>query len=166
VPVRLAADDADRKRRTLIDHGLPGVLSQTFRTVIHSRMSGSLNNYAQLYPDADLLLIEPEMEDHALFFSNIFSFSNRRGVCEYAYAHARRYLLREADRLEPMLARHGLTLRRDILEDDTRTLYPEGFTMQMTTEMPVPRTSDVAGDTTRTLRKLDQALGDVRPSGD
>lgn len=168
VPVRLSADASDRRRRTLIDHGLPGVLSQTFRTVIHSRMSTSLASYAQLYPEADLLLIEPEMEDHALFFSNIFSFSNRRGVCEYAYAHARRYLLREAERLTPMLAKHGLTLRRDILEDQSRTLYPSDFRMQATMEMPVPRAepvreapkaSSVVDEARRVLERLDRVLG-------
>jgi predicted acylesterase/phospholipase RssA len=146
VPVRLSPEDENRRRRTLIDHGLPGVLSQTFRTVIHSRMSSSLKNYAHLYPDADLLLIEPEMEDHSLFFSNIFSFTNRRQVCEHAYAHARRYLLREADRLVPMFKRHGLTLRRDILEDRSRTLYPR--------ELP----ADVTHAATQTLARLERAL--------
>lgn len=143
VPVRL---DGAGPRRSLVDYGLPGVLSQTFRTVIHSRMSSSLKNYAQLYPDADLLLIEPEMEDHSLFFSNIFSFANRRGVGEHAYAHTRRYLRREADRLAPMLARHGLALRRDVLADEARTLYPSTMA------------SDVAREATNTLTRLEQAI--------
>jgi predicted acylesterase/phospholipase RssA len=143
VPVRLGPDGGPR--RTLADYGLPGVMSQTFRAAIHSRMSTAFQSYAHAHPEADLVLIEPEMEDQALFFSNIFSFANRRGVCEHAYASTRRHLLREFDRLGPLFARHGLTLRRDVLEDASRTLYP-----------PAPRTvAEEAGDA---LGQLERAL--------
>jgi hypothetical protein len=86
-------------------------------------MSTAFQSYAHSHPDADLVLIEPEMEDESLFFSNIFSFANRRGVCEHAYASTRRHLLRDFERLAPLFARHGLTLRRDVLEDAGRRLY-------------------------------------------
>jgi NTE family protein len=144
VPVRLAAGG---RRRTLADYGLPGVLSQTFRTAIHSRMSTAFERYAHAHPDADLVLIEPELEDDSLFFSNIFSFANRRGVCEHAYASTRRYLLRDFERLSPLLARHGLTLRRDVLESP-RTLYPD-------TSADPPDVAREAGDV---LQRLESAL--------
>ncbi|AHG91829.1 Patatin [Gemmatirosa kalamazoonensis] len=121
VPVRLTSSRDGR--RSLADYGLPLVMSQTFRTVIHSRMDTAFRGYARSHPDADLVLIEPEMEENALFFSNIFSFANRRGVCELAYASTRRHLLREFDRLAPVFARHDLTLRRDVLEDPRRALF-------------------------------------------
>lgn len=121
VPVRIAGDATER--RSLTTYGLPGVLSQTLRTAIHSRMHAAFDGYAHSHPDADLVLIEPEMEDESLFFTNVFSFRNRRAVTEHAYASTRRYLLHDFDRLAPLLARHGLTLRRDRLEAD-RTLYP------------------------------------------
>lgn len=110
------------KRRSLTEFGLPGVLSQTFRTMIHSRMGTGMRNYAHTYPDADVIVIEPEFEDHRMFFSNIFSFSNRREVCEHAYASTRRHLLARADELEEKLARRGLRLRRDVLAQE-RTLF-------------------------------------------
>ncbi|MCP4201097.1 MAG: hypothetical protein GY769_04105, partial [bacterium] len=54
--------------------------------------------------DADVVLIEPPREDYEDFFSNIFSFSSRRAVCEHAYDATRKSLL----------ARHGaLTLGRN-----------------------------------------------------
>jgi predicted acylesterase/phospholipase RssA len=143
VPVSLRAGAG----RTLADHGLPGVLSQTFRTVIHSRMSTGMKGYEHDFPDADLVLIEPAMEDDSLFFSNIFSFANRRGVGEDAYAGTRRWLLRDFDRLAPVFARHGLTLRRDVLEDASRRLYPDS---------DVPR--GAADDAERTLARLDEGL--------
>ena len=60
-----------------------------------------------------------------MFFTNIFSFANRHDVCEHAYQSTRRFLLREAERIRPVLEKHGLTLRMDILMESGRTLFPE-----------------------------------------
>lgn len=122
VPVDVRGDAVDGT--SIASHGLPAVLSQTFRTLVHSRMTSSFAHYAARYPDADVVLIEPPMADRRLFFSNVFSFANRRGVTEHAYQSTRRWLRANAARLAPVLARHGLTLRHDALTD-ARTLYPE-----------------------------------------
>lgn len=135
VPVKVERRAAPRDgepRRSLADHGLWAVLSQTFRTIVHSRMATGFRDYDKTYPDADLVLIEPPMEDHSLFFSNIFSFSNRRGITEHAYGSTRAWLLANADRLEPVFARHGLTLRRDKLADQERTLYGPELSTSLT----------------------------------
>lgn len=107
---------------SLADRGLPPVLSQTFRALVDSRKRVGFERYQHTHPDADLLLIEPECDDTTLFFSNIFSFRNRREVCEHAYQATRQHLYERADEIEPMLARHGLTLRQDVLEEE-RSLY-------------------------------------------
>jgi len=109
--------------RALIDHGLPAVLAQTFRTLIHSRLDVGLRRYATRFPDADIVLIEPTRDEYALFFSNVFSFSSRRAVCELAYRSTRRNLLARRATLEPLLRRHGVRLRTDILEDESRDLW-------------------------------------------
>jgi predicted acylesterase/phospholipase RssA len=125
VPVELRGEGAAEARGPLVRHGLPAVLSQTFRTLVHSRLTTAFEHYAHAYPATDIVLIEPDMKDHRLFFSNIFSFSNRRGVTEHAYQSTRRWLRAGAAALGPVLARHGLALRDDVLADETRTLYPE-----------------------------------------
>lgn len=119
VPVNLRG----HHRAPLASMGLPAVLSQTLRTLVHSRMSTAFQRYEHLYPGADLVLIEPSMDDDRMFFSNIFSVSNRRAVCEHAWSSTRRHLRARADELEPLLARHGLTLRRDVLDDESRRLF-------------------------------------------
>ena len=118
VPVDLRITTGDERYGSLAGTGLPAVLSQTFRTVIHSRMITGFRNYTFLYPDADVILIEPELGDHSMFFTNIFSFVNRYEVVRHGYQTARGYLLRHADALEPVLTRHGLRLRRDWLRTD------------------------------------------------
>ena len=107
---------------SLVRGGLPTILSQSFRTLVHSRMRTGFRSYKHVYPDADILLIEPTTEDYQDIFSNLFSFSNRHDVCEHAYQTIRRRLRERADYVEEMLDRHGLGLRRAVLDDD-RALY-------------------------------------------
>jgi predicted acylesterase/phospholipase RssA len=106
------------KRSNLLDRGLPTVLSQTFRTVIHSRLELGMAAYEQRFKGSDVVLIQPERDDYLMFFTNIFSFAERQTVCEHAYDSTRRYLLANYDQLAAVFARHGLTLRRDVLEQE------------------------------------------------
>jgi hypothetical protein len=75
-------------------------------------------SYETKFKGADVVLFEPHRDDYLMFFTNIFSFSERRAVCEHAYKAVRRDLLARFDELAPKFARHGLTLRRDVLESD------------------------------------------------
>ena len=56
-----------------------------------------------------------------MFFKNVFSYADRKGLAERAYQRTRRDLLAAADELEPMLARHGISLRRDLLRRRSRS---------------------------------------------
>ncbi|MEM6286487.1 MAG: patatin-like phospholipase family protein [Bacteroidota bacterium] len=117
VPVDTAdavASGAMRRGR-LTDRGLPGVMSQTFRTLIHSRMGTGMKAYQDRYDTADLILFEPPKEDYRMFFTNVFSFSSRKEVVEHAYASTLRQLRDRADEIGPVLERHGLSLRDDVL---------------------------------------------------
>jgi predicted acylesterase/phospholipase RssA len=114
----LAAARGGRRAGKLADGGLPVVLSQTFRAIIHSRMKVGISKYAKEYRDADVLLFEPTADDSETFFTNIFSYSARRKICEHAYARTRKDLLKRRYELEPVLARHGIRLRVDLLQQE------------------------------------------------
>jgi NTE family protein len=111
-----AVEQGLMKRSNLLNRGLPSVLSQTFRTMVHSRLEVGIASYETKFQGADVVLIQPKRDDYLMFFTNIFGFSERRAVCEYAYNSTRRDLLQRYDELAPKLARHGITLRRDVLE--------------------------------------------------
>lgn len=104
----------------LLDHGLPAVLSQTFRTLVHSRLEVGMAGYAERYPDIDIVLFEPERDAHEMFFADLFSLEERHQVCALAYRSTRRQLRERADELEPILARHGISYRWDVLDDEQR----------------------------------------------
>jgi len=111
------------RRGKLIDRGLPTVLSQTFRTMVHSRLVVGLSSYQPRYPGTDVILLEPSQDDYRMFFTNIFRFSSRKAVCEHAYRSTRRQLRDRRDELEPILERHGLRMSDKVLYDFGRDLW-------------------------------------------
>jgi predicted acylesterase/phospholipase RssA len=141
------------KRSHLLNRGLPSVLSQTFRTMVHSRLEVGISSYETKFKGADVVLVEPKRDDYLMFFTNIFGFSERRAVCEYAYQATRRDLLSRYDELAPKLARHGITLRKDVLEQ-RRDLWP-GVALPASGRR---RRKDAAESGHATVRRLDDAL--------
>lgn len=117
-----AVEKGIMKRGKLIDRGLPTVLSQALRTLVHSRLEVGMKAYADRFK-ASVVMLEPKRDDYTMFFTNIFGFSDRRSVCEHAYAATREELHRRYDELASLFARHGLTLRRDVLEDRQREIW-------------------------------------------
>jgi predicted acylesterase/phospholipase RssA len=111
-----------RRIPSLVEGGLPAVMSQTFRSMIHSRLALGLKHYERAYPGTDIVLIEPDQRDATLFFANTFSYRQRREIAEHAYQQTRRMLLDRQAELGPQLARHGVTLDLAALRDPQRRL--------------------------------------------
>jgi predicted acylesterase/phospholipase RssA len=131
----------------LVDGGLPVVLSQTFRTLIHSRLELGFKGYESSHPEVDLVLFEPDQRDPAMFDANVFSYGPRRKLAEHAYQQTRADLRARASTLTPLLARHGLALDAAVLADDRRTLLKKHR----------PAGTRAA----RALKRLDQVLDDL-----
>ena len=108
----------------IIDGGLPAVLSQTFRSMIHSRMVLGIKQYERLYPKADIILIEPDQRDPELYLANTFSYAQRRHLAEHAYQQTRHLLRSRTAGLSAKLLRHGITLHHAALDDPKRHLCP------------------------------------------
>ena len=117
------AAGAPRQVGRLVEGGLPVVLSQTFRALIHSRLQVGMQKYDSEYPNSDVVMFEPNSDDAKMFFTNVFSFSGRHWVCEHAYQTTRQDLLARREELEPILARHGIRMRIDLLQDRSRRYY-------------------------------------------
>jgi predicted acylesterase/phospholipase RssA len=111
-----------RQLKKLAEGGLPTVLSQTFRAIIHSRMHVGLQKYLTQYKDRDVVLFEPATDDAEIFFTNLFSYATRKRVCEHAYQRTRQDLLKRRHELEPIFAKYGIALNLAVLRDEKRTL--------------------------------------------
>lgn len=145
---------AERDPLGLAGGGLPAVLSQTFRTMLRSRMEIGLARYARQYPDVDQLVFEPNSDDGELFFTNLFSFSSRHSVCQLAYRNTLADLRKRADALRPLLAAHGIGLRDEILDDTQRSIL-DGL------DVP-PRMTETTARLRRALDDVDQVVAAQR----
>ena len=122
----LAVKRGAGKRHKLIEGGLPVVLSQTFRAIIHSRMQVGMAKYRMQYKNADVVLFEPNSDDAEMFFTNMFSYSSRRHLCEHAYQKTRIELYRRRHELAPILEKHGIRIRLDALKAKRSLLRGQG----------------------------------------
>jgi predicted acylesterase/phospholipase RssA len=165
--------NAAARRRSLtvekIDHGgLPLVLAQTFRAIIHSRMKVGMEKYRGQYPHADILLFEPDREDADMFFANIFSYTHRARLCETAYRNTRQRLSDQRDRLEPLLARHGIRLDVAQLADahrplDAALIDPRPLSVDPPDVRSLARSLERTLDVLEGCLRRDQAASAARP---
>ncbi len=135
----------------LVDGGLPVVLSQTFRSLIHSRLELGLKRYADAYPDTEIVLFEPEHRDAQMFLANSFSLSTRRQLAEHAYQRTRELLRSRRTSLGARLAAHGVTIDAAVLDDHGRRL------LGRRSRLPGSRMA-------RSLKQLDTLLDDLERS--
>jgi len=132
----------------LVVGGLPVVLSQTFRSLIHSRLELGLKRYESSHPGTDIVLFEPDHRDPEMFLANTFGYAQRRALAEHAYQRTRADLRSRRSTLAPALARHGIGLNDAVLDDAQRTLVGRNK----------PRLRTRAA---RTLQRLDEVLNDL-----
>lgn len=132
----------------LVDGGLPVVLTQTFRSLIHSRLELGMKGYESSHPGTDIVLFEPDRADPELFLANTFGYAQRRQLAEHAYQQTRADLRSRRSTLGATLAAHGLVLDHAVLDDPERHLLPRG------------RRSAAHGGV-QTLQRLDEVLDDL-----
>ena len=140
---------AQQRIPKLVQGGLPLVLSQTFRTLIHSRLELGMKGYEASHPGTDILLFEPDHHDPELFLANLFGYSQRRALAEHAYQHTRADLRSRRGVLRALLARHGLAIDDAVLDDPQRRLLAR------------PRRRPAGTPAARTLARLDEVLSDL-----
>jgi NTE family protein len=106
----------------IVDDGLPGVLSQTFRCMIHSRLEMGMKAYERDYPQTDIVLIEPDQRDPEMYLANTFSYSQRRSLAEHAYQQTRHLLRARRSSLTAKFEKHGIAINEAVLADPKRQL--------------------------------------------
>ena len=124
-PDRVMQRGLPREKRIIpriADGGLPAVLSQTFRSMIQSRMELGMKHYERAYPGTTIVLVEPDQRDPELYLANTFSYGQRRQLAEHAYQQTRAMLRSRRTSLAAKLAPFGIHLDREVLDDPRRHL--------------------------------------------
>jgi len=153
------ARDRDHRLGKLVEGGLPVVLAQTYRSIIHSRLDTGMERYKTVYPDTDIVLFEPNRSDADMFFTNLFSYSSRRRLCEHAYQKTRQELWERRHDLAPRLARHGITIDTEVLRDESMSLIKS--IRRQREGLLALRSADATRQLRHTLDDLDRYLKHV-----
>lgn len=136
------------EKSKLLKAGLPMILSQTFRSIVQSRLKSGLAKYKTQYPKADIILVEPNNDDEMLFNTNLFSYSERDKLCEYAYQQTRVQIQEKLEDIKKILKRHSFGINEINLFSKNRTL--NDFLKQ-----------EKLGDS-RVKRRLDETLNQLQ----
>ena len=146
-PAHRVMSSGEERIPRLFDGGLPVVLSQTFRSLIHSRLVLGLKGYERSHPGTTIVLFEPDHRDAELFLANTFSYAQRRALAEHAYQQTRRMLRSRRSELARQFAPHGVRFDDATLDDPHRTL--------------VSRRAPSRLKSARALRRLEEVLSDL-----
>jgi NTE family protein len=118
IPVRTGAGglpSALLGARRLRDKGLIAVFEQTRRMNVRTRLHQGLRRYRLQYPDATILLIEPQEHDADMMLENPMNFAARRRILRYGYDSAARQLAARVEEFATACQRHGIDTDRSRL---------------------------------------------------
>ncbi|CAM2005296.1 patatin-like phospholipase family protein [Acanthopleuribacter pedis] len=153
-----AVEEGFLREPNLTERGMPSILSQTFRTLIYSRMKVGFRRYDKHYEDTDLVLFEPSPDDYRMFFTNIFSFAKRKVVAEHAYTNTIRDLANRADELTPIFEKHGLKLRHEVIFHPEPNLWRSVGVADPTTKKKTRRRHRVTNNLNDALAHLEAVI--------
>ena len=127
------------------------MLSQTFRTLIHSRLEIGMKGYERSHPGTDIVLFEPDHRDPEMFLANTFSYSQRRALAEHAYRQTRQMLRSRRSALRSQLARHGVLIDDTVLDDPRCKLLGTAPSVRANAAHAARRLEEVLDDLEETL---------------
>lgn len=113
--VPLNATRAHPDQHYIRDHGLPAIVNQAVRTLLHSSLRYHIKNLQVKYPDVDIILIQPEWNDHRMFSYNPMYYGSRLQLAEHGFETVSRGLLANDEYYRRVLMRHGIELRTDLI---------------------------------------------------
>jgi hypothetical protein len=92
--------------------GLHAIINQTVRTLLHSTVRYHVKSLRAKYPDVDIILIQPNMADYAMFSFHPMHYRTRLAVAEHGFMTVTRGLLENYDYFSTILARHHIPIAR------------------------------------------------------
>ncbi|MGL4649137.1 MAG: patatin-like phospholipase family protein, partial [Caldilineaceae bacterium] len=103
-------------------HGLQAVINQSVRTLLHASLRYHIKNLRMKYPDVDIILIQPGLDDLEMFSHNPMHYAGRLAVAEHGFESVTAGLLRNIDYYRSVLARHGIALDTDLARAELAAL--------------------------------------------
>ena len=150
----------------LSDQGLYRIGNQVFRTFIHAGLHYHIKQLRRRHPHVDILLIEPGSDDRLMFDENTMRYQMRLTIARHGFESVASQLRLHFTHYSRMLARHGISISAERIEQVRERLAAEGDEAELRPELvdgpPLalvapPLVSAPAG-LTQTLAELDRLL--------
>lgn len=106
--------------------GLPTLIDQAFRLILHSRMKVGFEHAVEKAPHVDIIMFEPDAQDYKMFSYNILRYSARIIIAKHGFVAARKIIESNYDELVDIFAKHDLTLSRDQLDQSMEEMQRGG----------------------------------------
>ena len=124
--VPLNATLAHPDENYISEHGLPAIINQTVRILLHSSLRYHIKNLQSKYPDVDIVLIQPSWDDHRMFSYNPMYYGSRLMLAEHGFETVTSGLLARSDYYRQVLKRHGIELHTDFVQRELAAMQRSG----------------------------------------
>ncbi len=99
-----------RRVRRVSDMGLPAIANQTFRLIAHARLHQAVEQWKEVYPGVDIILVEPEPNDELMFGTPIMDYSRRLRIARHGFESVTAALAQDYEHYKEIAERHGLEI--------------------------------------------------------
>ncbi len=106
---RIPTIAGDRALR-VSDMGVAAIANQSFRVLSHDRLHRAVRDWQEEYPDVDIILIEPELDDELMFGTPILDYANRLEIAKHGFESVTLKLARDYDHYKTIAERHGIEI--------------------------------------------------------
>ncbi len=106
----------------LSESGLNYIANQVTRILTHASIRYHVKQLRRAHPEVDIILIEPNPEDHAMFFYNPMRYSARLEIARYGFESATLGLAEDYPYYKATLARHGIPMSRRLVIQELQAL--------------------------------------------
>jgi NTE family protein len=96
--------------RRVSDMGMTAIGNQAFRLLAHARLHLAIESWRERFPDVDIILIEPELDDELMFGTSILDYSARLTIAKHGFESVTVKLARDYQRYKQVAARHGIEI--------------------------------------------------------
>lgn len=92
------------------DMGMGAIANQAFRMLAHNRLHRSLHNWDKTYPDVDIILIEPALDDALMFGTSILDYTSRLTIAKHGFESVTVRLAKDYHHYRQVAERHGIEI--------------------------------------------------------
>jgi predicted acylesterase/phospholipase RssA len=156
----------DSISKQLSDMGIQAIANQALRISSHASLHYHIKQLRRVYPDVDIILIEPKPDDYHMFSYNLMSYSELLTVARHGFEAATLDLAEDYHLYKDVLARHGIPLSRRLVIKEIEEIQKSNYqpeVIQRVIEARAPGCGRRNRDTpicqlTRSLAELELAL--------